>query len=61
MRITYVLSLLEAALLAALLAAYFGGQISARSMAFAMVGVLVVFTPVAFFLLGRDTARRGEG
>lgn len=59
-KLSYALSLLEAALLVALLAAYFGGQITARSMAFAIVGVLVVFAPVAFFLLGRDTARREE-
>lgn len=57
MKVSHVLSLLEMAILVALLGAYFGGAISARSMAFAMIGVLVVFAPVAFFLLGRTTAK----
>lgn len=58
MKVSHVLSLLEAVFLVALLAAYVGGEISARSMAFAMIGVLVVFAPVAFFLLGRGAAER---
>ena len=49
---------MEAALLVALLAAYFGGDIGARSMALTITGALVVFTPVDLFLFGRDGAER---
>lgn len=60
MSLLRVVTWLEVALLVSLLAAYFAEQISARSMAFAMIGVLTIFAPVAFFLLGRDTAKRED-
>lgn len=57
MKLLSLLTWVEVTLLVGLLAAYFAGEISARSMAFTAVGVLIAFAPAAFLLLGRDTAK----
>lgn len=57
MKLLRMLTWVEVALLVGLLAAYLAGQINARLMAFTAIGVLIVFGPAAFFLLGRGTAK----